>query len=329
MSFADRSPSKEETLFLPPPTPPQPQETGLWGQNPGAPHWEEPPPMGLRRGGLPTVGMSPQKPPGESAVASLWVENPKVAPARGRRRGREAGLGPSLGGFPGLGRPCSPRHLPWREEGSLTPRGLPWVWWPRSPRRLRASKAGCRSGAPPARGGVVSASFPVPPPPAPPPLGIFGTFLSCSNFPAPYPARPSPAPDLALHRISPATPARVAGGDPTPLRTWGPLPRTLVPPICLSLPPPLLQTQGGRLKLWETESGRSRQTEPGLAQSHGELLRPSESLRLAPQPAGCPRECLPGGLSLLLPFHLYRLTVFQPACQPVCKLLPVGALLWT
>lgn len=34
------------------------------GQNPGALYSEEPPPTGLRGGGLPTAGMSPQNPPG-------------------------------------------------------------------------------------------------------------------------------------------------------------------------------------------------------------------------------------------------------------------------
>ena len=64
-------------------------------------------------------------------------------------------------------------------------------------------------------GGVVSGVISRPAPLAPPPPGIFGTFLSCSNFPAPSPAWPSPTPDLALHRILPATPGRVAGGDRT------------------------------------------------------------------------------------------------------------------
>lgn len=146
--FRGEGPSQRGDSFPPSPHTPRP----VPGAEPRSPPWEEPPPTGLRGGGLPTAGMSPQKPPGESAVASLWVENPKVAPAWGRRRGREAGLLLGLGASPGLGRPSSPRRLPWREEGSLAPRGLPWVWLPLFLQRLQASKGRCRSGAPPASG---------------------------------------------------------------------------------------------------------------------------------------------------------------------------------
>lgn len=100
-----------------PPSAPRPQETGSWGSTPEPPTGKSLRLQAFGGGGLPTAGMSPQKPPGESAVASLWVENPKVAPGWGRGRGRETGLAPQLAASPGLERPFSSPHLPWREEG--------------------------------------------------------------------------------------------------------------------------------------------------------------------------------------------------------------------
>lgn len=165
--------------------------------------------------------------------------------------------------------------------------------------RLRGDAAGASKPtetlSPSRLGGVASASFPGPPPPAPPPPGIFGTFLSCSNFPAPSPAQPSsgscPPPDLARH-------TRTGGwrSDP-PLNPGPPFPPNSRPDLSLPTPstPPHLrrapETPGK-----QHPAGRSHRTELGLAQRHGQLLRPSESLCLAPKPAGCPlclSACLP------------------------------------
>lgn len=88
-----------------PPSAPRPQETGSWGSTPEPPTGKSLRLQAFGGGGLPTAGMSPQKPPGESAVASVWVENPKVAPGWGRGRGREMGLAPQLAASPGLERP--------------------------------------------------------------------------------------------------------------------------------------------------------------------------------------------------------------------------------
>lgn len=197
----------------------------------------------------------------------------------GEGRGREAGLAPDKELPPAVKDPLVSAPALEEGEGTNPQGGFPGQVAPQSTDRLQKSTGQRRPGAPPTEEAWPVASFPGPPPLAPPLPGIFGTFLSCSNFPAPSPARPIPAqpssgsrppPDLARH-------TRTGGwrrSDPPP--NLDPLsPRTLVliglflPPHSTPPPPP-----GGRLKLWEREPGRSHQTELGLAQRHGELLRP-------------------------------------------------------
>lgn len=197
--------------------------------------------------GPPTAGMSPQKPPGESAVSSAPAENPGVAP------GRRAGA-----------RRARPRLSP----GGCSRRGGA---------RDRPAPASSRPPLPPWGRGQAPASFPGPPPPAPapPPPGIFGTFLSCANF-LPLP-RSGPAPDLDLHRILPATPGRAAGGDQTLPQAWAPSPAHPTPTS--PLPPSRVSLRFRRASetLGSRTRARSRQTRSGLAQRHGQMLRPSES----------------------------------------------------
>lgn len=133
--------------------------------------------------------MSPPKAPGESAEALPWGRKSLGSSRTREGQGAEAAWA------------CSPRPvLSWRPEDSSD--------FPRSAGPSGLQHCGGRPG-------TWATSYPSTPPwafpwrhfqarpTATPPRGIFGTFLS-SNFPAPSPARPCPAPDLALCRLSPA-----------------------------------------------------------------------------------------------------------------------------
>lgn len=170
------------------------------GQNPGASHRKEPPPTGCSKGrpsdsrnvppkapGFISRGLPPGRNsqgcsrPGEGSGRRTWLQTANLptavrdppVPCPGGRRGLN----------PHRGSPDSPLPLPAEKQ--------------REPADWRGPPA-----PPVVRAGPL-ASFPGPPPPAPPPLGIFGTFLSCSNFPAPSPAKPNSGsrspPDLTRH----------------------------------------------------------------------------------------------------------------------------------
>lgn len=84
-----RAHTKEQTPFLHPPP-----ETSSPGRTPGPPTGKSPHLQAFGKEAFLQQECPPKSPRGESAVASLGVENPKVAPEWGRRRGREAGLTP-------------------------------------------------------------------------------------------------------------------------------------------------------------------------------------------------------------------------------------------
>lgn len=168
----------------------------------------------------------------------------------GEVKGAGGRTGPGLGASPSRERPSGPRPLLWSEEWgpTLTGASLGLVA-PLPTTSCECPRASAANLAPlPPRGRDQWRHFQARPlrPRLPP--GIFGTFLSCSNFPAPSPARPSPAPDLALHRISSATPGRVAGGDPTLPQIWAPPLLSTPVLICLSRPSALPPTPQPRPK---------------------------------------------------------------------------------
>lgn len=93
-------------------------ETSSPGRTPGPPTGKSPHLQAFGKEAFLQQECPPKSPRGESAVASLGVENPKVAPEWWRRRGREAGLTPDKELPPAVKDPLV--SAPALEEGERT-----------------------------------------------------------------------------------------------------------------------------------------------------------------------------------------------------------------
>lgn len=202
------------------------------GRTPGPPTGKSPRLQAVRRGGRQTAGMSPQKPPGFISRGLPPGRNSQGCSRPGEGSGRRTW--PQTANLPTAVKD-PPVPCPGGRRGLNPHRGSPDSPLPLPAEKQREPADWRGPPAPPVVRAGPLASFPGPPPPAPPPLGIFGTFLSCSNFPAPSPAKPNSGsrspPDLTRHTRTGGWRRRapkILGSRtwPEPLDRAGPSPET-------------------------------------------------------------------------------------------------------